>query len=79
MTTSTDEPLSGQQLQAISAKASAALQQAVDRIELRRQCIEYAIRANTSPNELIKIAAAMLTFILAEAHQVRVSIDPPSL
>jgi hypothetical protein len=73
----TDQPLSGQQIQAIGAKASAALQQAVDRIDLRQKCLEYAIRSNAQPSEVIKLAQAMLAFLLCEAHEVRVKIDPP--
>ena len=50
----TDNPLNAQQLQAIRNEASAALQAAVDKMQLRKWAVEQALMITTSLNAAIE-------------------------
>ena len=51
-----DNPLNAQQLQAIRNEAAAALQAAVDKMQLRKWSVEQAIAAYLSSNKLVSDA-----------------------
>ena len=68
-----DNPLNAQQLQAIRNEASAALQAAVDKMQLRKWAVEQARPHGNSPLEIIQIAAALYDFV-TEPAVVKVDI-----
>ena len=77
MSTRTDEPLSGQQLQAIAKQASAALQKTVNEMNLRRWCLEMSIQAchGHGPDEVVQLAKDIHGWVNAPAQEVSVSIE----
>ncbi|HEX8836762.1 MAG TPA: hypothetical protein VF748_07490 [Candidatus Acidoferrum sp.] len=78
MNTPTDESLSGQQIHAISAKASGVLQETVNSMGLRRQCVEMAIRVcEGNPDAVVQLAGDLYDFITKPATEVIVHINPP--
>lgn len=76
MNSQTDEPLSGQQIQQLGAKASAALQAAVDKIDARRFCLQLAASVcPNQPDKLLPLARTMHDFLMQPATQVNVTIE----
>jgi hypothetical protein len=77
-----DNPLNAQQLQAIRNEASAALQAAVDRMQLRKWAVEQAFASINSPYMTITdgrpidpmdVAAAIYDFV-SQSAVVKVDI-----
>ena len=69
----TDNPLNAQQLQAIRNEASAALQAAVDKMQLRKWAVEQALANGYSHQELMTIAQAVYDFV-SQTAVVKVDI-----
>lgn len=75
-----DAGLTAQQLQQMRKRMEEILQNIRDQAELRKQCIEMAIRASPSDTtgaEIMVLAEKMLEFMTKPAQDVRVTIDPP--
>ena len=68
-----DNPLNAQQLQAIRNEAAAALQAAVDKMQLRKWAVEQALKNGYSHQELMTIAQAVYDFV-SQAAVVKVDI-----
>ena len=68
-----DNPLNAQQLQAIRNEASAALQAAVDKMQLRKWAVEQALANGYSHQELMTIAQAIYDFV-SQTAVVKVDI-----
>jgi len=87
----TDEPLSGQQLQAMQQRWNEALQRVVDHVALRKLCLEMAVKAacTTADNpdvvpdvvyaDVVALARGMYAFLTEPAQEVRVVIEQESL
>ena len=69
-----DNPLTARQLEQIRNEAAAALQAAVDRMQLRKWAVEQALENGYSREELMTIAQAIYDFV-AQAAVVKVDID----
>ena len=68
-----DNPLNAQQLQAVRNEAAAALQAAVDKMQLRKWAVEQALANGYSHQELVTIAQAIYDFV-SQAAVVKVDI-----
>lgn len=81
MTTPTDNTgLTGQQMQAMQKRMAEVLQGIRDSVELRKECLNMAIRAmpaNATGEELMNLAHNMFGFLTTETLDVHVSINPP--
>ena len=75
MNTQTDEPLAAQQIQALQAQATQALQRALDHHSLRKQCLEMAVRStstHTSPSDVMDLARKMYEFLIEPMQEIKI-------
>ena len=68
-----DNPLTARQLEQIRNEAAAALQAAVDKMQLRKWAVEQALENGYSHQELMTIAQAIYDFV-SQAAVVKVDI-----
>lgn len=72
-----DNPLNAQQLQRIQQDASAALQVAIDRMQLRKWAVEQAFAAVGSTGNPMQVARDIYDFVCQPMQIAKVDVDWP--
>jgi ABC-type branched-subunit amino acid transport system ATPase component len=73
--TSAPEGLTGQQIAQVREQARAAIQHAIERINLRHKCLELAAQVCAGqPDKVVEVARAMYEFAAFPATEISIRI-----